>query len=513
MVVLTRIECTFVLMKFLVLPILLLSINLDATSNSSQLSQTNPLSNNHQIYKHSINPNPNQTSPIKKAELIPYSGTNYWYGGFACVDSVNGLKRVRKELDFLKKNSVTTLRVMFSAEGDSTYPYRISPSIQDIPRKYNEQILKGFDRFLAEVEKRNMKVVFVLSNNWEWSGGFGQYVEWSRSISNSSVLMNSNFNSNSSDTRLIFTDSNSSHCNAKLKMELPPIPPLPKTPLWDWDAYCYYIGSFYADSTAKNLYWDYVRHVVSRRSAIDGESYSSHPAILAWQLANEPRPMRMEQTENFVEWVRESAELIRSLDTIHLISIGVEGKIGLMNSMDLFKRVHSLPYIDFATIHLWPKTWNWYQGSSSEVFSADCINQITQYISEHAAVCRELGIPLVIEEFGLERDANVRYDVSSAEYQFSRFSPKSKTVWRDGFYALVYSLGMENGVNGYNFWGYAGLKENVNPKYFMQQGMQYSADPPQEEQGLYSVFKSDKSTWKVIRRFSNQLKSQNNQAK
>jgi mannan endo-1,4-beta-mannosidase len=55
--------------------------------------------------------------------------------------------------------------------------------------------------------------------------------------------------------------------------------------------------------------------------------------------------------------------------------------------------------------------------------------------------------------------------------------------------------------------------ENVNPKYFMRQGMQYSADPPQEEQGLYSVFKSDKSTWKVIRRFSKQLERQNKQEK
>ncbi len=359
---------------------------------------------------------------VRNVDFSAYSGANYWYGGFACVDSLNGVKRVRKELDFLKKNGVTTLRVMISAEGDSSYPYRVNPSIQNIPRKYNEPILKGFDRFLKEVERRQMKVVFVLSNNWEWSGGFGQYVEWSRSKSQSAM------------------------------------PPLPKTPLWDWDAYCYYIGSFYSDSTAKNMYWDYVRKVVSRISTVDGKAYARHPAILSWQLANEPRPMRIEQTENFIEWVRESAELIRSLDTIHLISIGVEGKIGLLNSMDLFKRIHSLPHIDFATIHLWPKTWNWYQGPSSEVFSADCINQITQYISEHAAVCRELGIPLVIEEFGLERDANLRFDLQSEQYQVSRFSPKSKTVWRDGFYALVYTLGIENGGKGYNFCGYSGLK-------------------------------------------------------
>jgi len=40
----------------------------------------------------------------------------------------------------------------------------------------------------------------------------------------------------------------------------------------------------------------------------------------------------------------------------------------------------------------------------------------------------------------------------------------------------------------------------------MLPGMAYSADPPQEEQGLYSVFTSDKSTWKVIRKYAKKLK-------
>lgn len=403
-----------------------------------------------------------------KVTFNPYFGVNYWYGGFECVDSVKGLRRVQKELDFLNKNGVTTLRVMISAEGgNNQYKYQINPSIQPFPGKYNEQILRGFDRFLAEVQKRNMKVIFVLSNNWEWSGGFGQYVEWSH----------------------------------------PQKPPLPKTPQWDWDKYCEFVGSFYSDTLAMNWYWDYVRFVLKRTSTVDGKKYAEHAAIFAWQLANEPRPMRPEQGENYVEWIRKSAKLIRNLDTNHLISIGVEGRIGIMNNMDFFERIHRIPNIDYATIHIWPKTWNWYQGPSSEVFGSDCIEQISNYISEHAATCRKIGIPLVIEEFGLERDADYSYNPETKEFQLSRFSPKSKTVWRDGFYALVYSLGLENGVVGFNFWGYAGLKENVNSEFFMKSGMHYSADPPQEEQGLYSVFKSDKSTWKVIRRFSKKMKS------
>ncbi len=431
-----------------------------------------------------------------KIPFQPYFGTNYWYGGFACVDSIKGLRRVRKELDFLKSKGVTMLRVFITADGDSSYAYRVFPSLQPSPKKYNLAILRGFDRFLVEVEKRDMKVVFVLTNNWEWTGGLGQYVEWS---------VQQKRNSFSTSIQEMGTDlekNQDSETKWKKENSLLIPPPLPKTESWDWDRYCEYISTFYSDSTAQKWYWDFVKFILQYKSSLDGKKYSEHPAIFAWQLANEPRPMKKIEIENYVNWIEKSAKLIRDLDSNHLISIGVEGKIGLFNSMELFERIHRLPYIDYATIHIWPKTWNWYQGSSSEVFSSDCLSQISEYIKSHALICQNIGIPLVIEEFGLERDANYNLESSTAAFQKSRFSPHSKTLWRDGFYALIFTLGLENNIQGFNFWGYAGIKENVSDNYFMKLGMGYSADPPQEEQGLYSVFRSDRSTWKVIKKFS-----------
>jgi len=404
-----------------------------------------------------------------KPPISAFAGVNYWYGGFACVDSINGLQRVQKELDFLKQNGISTLRVMCSAEGDSTYPYRVYPSIQEQQGQLNHRILRGFDRFLYEVEKRNMKVVFVLCNNWEWSGGFGQYLCWSQ---------------------------------PQIKH-----PPLPKTANWDWDNYCSFIGSFYSDTTATKAYWDFVSALLKHKSYINGKTYTQQSAIFAWQLANEPRPMVKEKTADFVKWVEKSAALIRKLDTLHYISIGVEGNIGLNQDMDLFKRIHNNANIDYATIHLWPKTWNWYSGNASNAFKPECIDNIKTYIDKHAQACAEIGKPLVIEEFGFERDANYAFPIESKEHLISRFSPNSKTTARDSFYALVYSEGLKHKVRGFHFWGYAGLPENVNKtKYFMLPGMAYSADPPQEEQGLYSVFTSDKTTWKVIRKYAKRMK-------
>src|SRR5665647_3858584 len=48
-----------------------------------------------------------------------FIGTNYWYGGLLAIekDKQKGIGRLRKELDFLKKNGVTNVRVLAGAGG------------------------------------------------------------------------------------------------------------------------------------------------------------------------------------------------------------------------------------------------------------------------------------------------------------------------------------------------------------------------------------------------------------
>ena len=45
---------------------------------------------------------------------------------------------------------------------------------------WNERALKGLDFFLSECEKREVKVVLVLADNWYATGGIKEYCEWSR---------------------------------------------------------------------------------------------------------------------------------------------------------------------------------------------------------------------------------------------------------------------------------------------------------------------------------------------
>lgn len=372
-----------------------------------------------------------------------YIGCNYWYGGYLGSSDTS---RLKEELNFLQKEKVTNLRVFICGEGDSSYSYRISPSLQEQAGQYNEDVLKGFDYFLDEAAQRKMKIVFVLNNNWEWSGGFGQYLEWAGKKN----------------------------------------PPLPKTDLWDWDNYCSYISQFYSCDSCLTWNKQWIEKVIARTNTINGKAYSADETIMTWELANEPRPMKKEATESYKNWISETSAFIKKLDKNHLVTIGTEGVISTFYDEDLYQSIHNNKNIDYATLHLWPKTWQWYNGESDASVTDTTLKKTKDYIAQHAKISKRLNKPIVIEEFGLHRDEN-------------SFSPYSAIKNRNKYYDVVFSTGKMNGISGYNFWGFAGVPSNFNPKGFMQKDMPYSADPPQEEQGLYSVFVSDSSTWRIIK--------------
>jgi mannan endo-1,4-beta-mannosidase len=51
------------------------------------------------------------------------------------------------------------------------------------PGEYNEDIFKGLDICLDEMAKRKMRATMTLNNEWQWSGGFAQYVSWAQNNS------------------------------------------------------------------------------------------------------------------------------------------------------------------------------------------------------------------------------------------------------------------------------------------------------------------------------------------
>lgn len=378
-----------------------------------------------------------------------YVGTNFWYGAILGSEGQGGdRKRLCKELDALKKTGIDNLRILVGSDGERGVKTKVEPTLQISPGVYNDTILAGLDYLLMEMGKRQMVAVLYLNNSWEWSGGYGAYLEWAGEGK------------------------------------------APRPNEDGYTAYMNFVVKFAGNKKAHQLFYNYVRFILSRTNRYTGKRYVDDPAIMSWQIGNEPRAFSKDVLPQFEGWLSETSALIRSIDKNHLISIGSEGSWGCENDYRCYERICADKNIDYCNVHLWPYNWSWaHKETLIEDLPQSCRNT-KDYIDKHLAICDRLNKPLVMEEFGYPRDG------------FS-FSPKSSTKGRDGYYQYVFSLVSNNAAQGgkfagCNFWGWGGYAKPQHEQW--QVGDDYTGDPAQEQQGLNSVFSTDKSTLKVIRK-------------
>lgn len=379
-------------------------------------------------------------------EPYRYVGTNFWYGAILASEGRGGDRtRLEAELDSLQAIGIGNLRILVGGDGPDGVPTRIEPTLQPQAGVYNDTILRGLDYLLCRLEERGMKAVLYLNNSWEWSGGYGCYLEWAG--------------------------------------KGPAVIPSRD----GYQAYMDFAKQFVLDSVAKELSYNHVRAIVSRTNTVTGKPYSQSPAIMSWQVANEPRAFSEEGKDSLAAWIRRTAQIIKSIDPNHLVSTGSEGKHGCEVDIDLWAKIHSYPEIDYANIHIWPYNWSWInkQTVTTGVDSA-CI-KTREYIAEHYEAIKSSLKPLVLEEFGYPRDGFA-------------YAPGSPTVGRDAYYDYVLSMVGDSAsmIAGCNFWGWGGLAAPAHEMW--QRGDDYTGDPAQEAQGLNSVFAADTSTITIIKK-------------
>ncbi len=386
-----------------------------------------------------------------------YVGTNLWYGAYLGSPGETGnVERLRSELDFLKSQGITNLRVLGASEA-SPMKNSLSPATHDKDGNVNEDLLKGLDVLLDEMGKRDMKAVIYLNNFWEWSGGMGTYLSW---------------------------------VNGGHYIDLgDPAHPWPEFPLFNMQ--------FYANADANAIYRAYVEGLLTRTNTVNGRAYADDPAIMAWQLANEPRPGNstgpgQSVLPEYYAWVQDTSAFIKGLDANHLVSTGSEGVAGCADDADCFLNAHKAPEVDYLTFHMWPKNWSWLKDDDMPGTFDTTLTRAGAYLDAHTAMAMDLGKPIVLEEFGLARDGG-------------SFDLATPTTYRDRFYAFVFSRVEESRAAGgpfagTNFWTWGGAGRAQHDDYAWQTGdTSYTGDPPQEPQGLNSVFDSDESTLAIIR--------------
>lgn len=384
-----------------------------------------------------------------------YIGANYWYGGLLATNGEKGKQRLKTELDFLKKNGVNNLRVTIGAEGLTDYKFCVPNEkvLMPKPGEFKENIIYGLDYLLNELGKRDMKAVLHFTNTWDWSGGIDTYLAWNG-----------------------YGD-----------------PPHSKYGGYTWDKNQEYTSKFYTCQPCMDELDVYIKYILHRTNSISHKKYINDPAIMAWEIINEPRPMAQSAVPAFLAWMQHVSALIRSVDKNHLITTGSEGEIASFNDISIYKQEHADKNIDYLTIHIWPKNWAWFRDTAIVAGYPQTVANATAYINRHVEIAKQLNKSLVIEEFGLPRDQQ-------------SFSISSTTNSRNSFYDLIFgAMAQHPEIAGANFWAFGGIARPIPGQVFWKDGDEFMGDPGGEEQGLNSVFDSDADTWRVVDKYTSQL--------
>jgi mannan endo-1,4-beta-mannosidase len=400
-------------------------------------------------------------------EERPYriAGTNMWAAAYLGADAPIGNRdRLKRELDRLAALGINNIRILGSSEF-SPLRNSVRPTFRNRTRHYNEALLRGLDHALAEVGKRGITAVIYLTNFWEWSGGMMTYLYWT----NGGRYINMN------------------------------------DPAHPWPEFADMSSEFYGHAAAVRMFDDYVRAVVGRRNRVTGGLYRDDPAIMSWQLANEPRPggsneAARKHMQAYLAWIAGSARLIKSIDPNHMVSTGSEGTQGCIDDDKCVIDAHRSAEINYVTAHIWPQNWGWADPKDLPGTWPTTEHNVRTYLGRQVGIAQRLGKPLVIEEFGFPRDGG-------------SFDPGTTTTFKDRYYKLIYDAVLDSvrsggPLQGANFWGWGGEgRAQHADHHFVRGDTSYLGDPPHEPQGWYSVFDTDASTQAVIRGYAAAVKA------
>jgi mannan endo-1,4-beta-mannosidase len=391
-----------------------------------------------------------------------YIGTNLWYGCYLSDAALpGGRARLVRELDRLQSIGATNIRLLAGSE-TSPLVGAIARGITRAPRDWDEELLRGLDFCLAEMARRDMHAILFLSNYWQWSGSFAQYVRW-------------------------------------ITGETIPDPDLPKIAAGDWGAFMRFSARLYTTPAANQLYLDFASHLIERRNTVNGRLYRDDPTIMTWELANEPRPGTDDANDAvpvFCKWVDATARFIHSQDPNHLVCTGSEGIWGCLKKPEVFVKAHETPAIDYVTVHMWLKNWGWLTDPKLGPEFEVAAGKARDHVEQHTVLATDtLKKPLVLEEFGLPRD-------------HEKYEPEAPATARDEYYRRMFDQVAESckagrALQGANFWTWAGEGRAGNTNPYSTGTL--TGDPFCEPQGLNSVFDTDKSTLAVVARANEKL--------
>lgn len=275
--------------------------------------------------------------------------------------------QIKDTFDNLEKSGVNTIR--FWLFGDGT-----KDGFQPKPGEFNEARFKNVDLIFHLASMHNIKLIPVFVNNWEEYGGKNQYVAWIGKKADSEDL-------------------------------------------------------FYTDQAAKDLFKNYINYVLSRENSINKKIYRNDPAVLVWDIMNEPRG-----TDSVVRtWTQEIASYIKQKDQTHLVMIGTERLLSQTNENHATE-LCGLDVIDICSLHLYLY--------DKDTLLFDSKEKVSSFLAEQRKEAEKVEKPIFLGEWGVSKETRP-------------YNQDPLITLKD-----VVSESHRQGYNGYFIWNYSALPDS-----------------------------------------------------
>jgi hypothetical protein len=196
---------------------------------------------------------------------------------------------------------------------------------------WSEEMYQALDWLIYEAGKRDIRIALVLVNNWKEYGGMRWYVQQSPTTNK---------------TWENITDETDSR-------------------FWEFH------DQFYSDANCKQYFKDFINHTLWRNNTYTGRYYKDEPTIAMWILANEPRAKSQGNNYTLIRnWTKEMADYIRSIDTNHIIALGIEGWGDPWEGTNFIYN-QNLGNLSIATYNINPYQWDWFAQRSEYATDLD----------------------------------------------------------------------------------------------------------------------------------------------
>ena len=268
-------------------------------------------------------------------------------------------------------------------------PNTLDPAVLQVrPGVYNEAGLRALDHVIAVAKAEGIRLILPLVNNWDDYGGMNQYVRWrTEGPAGPAKATNPRFGEAELNR---FIDNGEGE---RYRLAI--------TATAGHD-------DFFNDPVIRSWYKQYVAMILQRVNTVTGIANKDEPTIIGWELANEPRSSdRSGETVRW--WLAEMSAYVKALDPNHLIGSGEEGMDISPDSYAAtrslappwlfdgssgvsFVRNTALPFLDFASFHLYSDSWNMTASGGNS------------WIREHARLAVAENKPVVLGEFGERGD-------------------------------------------------------------------------------------------------------------